>query len=76
MQYFFNEEVSSKMEAATAALSETPPAMEKAETKGLKLVCECQKLIRMDDRSEHGWATVEKYLEDELAANSDDEKCM
>ena len=50
--------------------------MEKAETKGLKLVCECQKLIRMDDRSEHGWATVEEYLEDELAANSDDEKCM
>ena len=30
----------------------------------------------MADRSEHGWATVEEYLEDELAANSDDEKHM
>ena len=42
----------------------------------MKLVCERQKLIRMADRSEHGWATVEEYLEDELAANSDDEKRM
>ena len=30
----------------------------------------------MADRSEHGWATVEEYLEDELAENSDDEKRM
>ena len=79
-QYHFNEEVSSKMEAAAAAsLSETPPAVEKAKTQlkeGLKLVCECQKLIRMADRSEHGLATVEEYLEDELADNSDDEKRM
>ena len=30
----------------------------------------------MADRSEHGWATVEEYLEDELADNSDDEKRM
>ena len=34
------------------------------------------KLIRMTDRSEHGWATVEEYLEDELAENSDNEKRM
>ena len=50
--------------------------MEKAKTQlegGLKLVCERQNLIRMADRSEHGWATEEEYLEDELAANSDDE---
>ena len=30
----------------------------------------------MADRSEHGWATVKEYLEDELADNSDDEKRM
>ena len=74
-----NEEVSSKMEAAAASLTETPPAVEKAKTQleeGLKLVCERQKLIRMADRSEHGWATVKEYLEDELADNSDDEKRM
>ena len=30
----------------------------------------------MADRLEHGWATVEEYLKDELAANSNDEKRM
>ena len=58
-------------------MSETPPAVEKAKTlleEGMKLVRERQKLIRMADRSEHGWATVEEYLEDELADDSDDEK--
>ena len=33
-----------------------------------------QKAIRIADRSEYGWATVEEYKEDELVANSDDEK--
>ena len=50
--------------------------MEKAKTlleEGKKLLSERQKLIRMADRSEHGWATVEEYIEDELA-DSDDEK--
>jgi len=76
-QFVFNEEVSSKVEEATAALAETPPAVEKAKTlleEGKKLLSERQKLIRMADRSEHGWATVEEYIEDELADNSDDEK--
>ena len=71
--------MSSKLEAATASLSETPLAVEKAKTQleeGLKLVCEHQKLILTADRSEHGWATVEEYLEDELVVNSDDEKRM
>ena len=30
----------------------------------------------MADKSKHGWATVEEYLEDELAANGDDGKRM
>ena len=56
-----------------------PPAVEKAKTlleEGAKLVSEKQKLIRTADMSEHGWATIEEYLEDELAENSDDEKRM
>ena len=28
----------------------------------------------MTDRSEHGWATVDEYVADELADDSDDEK--
>ena len=70
-QFRFNEEVAIKFDSASASLSETPPAVEKAKTlleEGMKLVSERQKLIRMADKSEHGWATVEEYLEDELAA--------
>ena len=60
-QFQFNEEVATKLDSASASLSETPPAVEKAKTlleEGMKLVSERQKLIRMADRSEHGWATV------------------
>ena len=35
---------------------------------------ERQKHIKIADRSDNGWATVEEYVEDELADNSDDEK--
>ena len=42
----------------------------------MKPVCERQKLIRMAIRSEPRWVTLEEYLEDELADNSDDEKHM
>ena len=31
-------------------------------------------MIKIADRSEHGWATVKEYEDDELAENSDDEK--
>ena len=41
---------------------------------GEDLIAARQKAIRIADRSEYGWATVEEYEEDELAANSDDEK--
>lgn len=34
------------------------------------------KLIRLADKSEHGWATVNEYLSDELASDSEDEKRM
>ena len=77
VQYRFNEEVRSKFEAAKTAISEAPPAVEKAKTsleEGEKLITERQKLIKIADRSEHGWATVEEYEDDELAEDSDDEK--
>ena len=76
-QFLFNEEVAAKFEGGTACLSEAPPAVEKAKIlleEGMKLVRERQKLIRMAEGSEHGWAMVEEYLEDELADDSDDEK--
>ena len=43
---------------------------------GRAMVAERQKLIKIADRSELGWAVVHEYTADELAANSDDEKRM
>ena len=46
----------------------------KALEEGEELITNRQKLIKVADRSEFGWATVEEYVADELADNSDDEK--
>ena len=76
-QYRHNEEVKLKLMEARSALDETPLAVEKAKTaleEGEKLIVERQKHIRIADRSENGWVTVDEYVEDELADNSDDEK--
>ena len=44
--------------------------------KGRAVIAERQKLIKIADRSELGWAVVNEYTADELAENSDDEKRM
>ena len=43
---------------------------------GRLLLAERQKLIKIADRSELGWAVVSEYTADELADDSDDEKRM
>ena len=71
------KEVRDKLDSADAALAQRPPAVEKARTllqEGQKIIDTRQKLNKIADRSEHGWATVKEYKEDELAENSDDEK--
>ena len=76
-QFMFNEQVREKFESVDSALQQTPPAIEKARAaiqEGEKLIDARQKHIKIADRSEHGWATVAEYEEDELADNSDDEK--
>lgn len=76
-QFRFNSSVEEKLDDISAALQETPPAIEKAKTaleEGKQLITNRQKLIKIADRSEFGWSTVEEYVEDELADNSDDEK--
>ena len=76
-QFHFNDKVRDKLEKSDAALVQQPPAVEKARAalqEGQKLIELRQKLIKIADRSEHGWATVAEYEEDELADNSDDEK--
>ena len=41
---------------------------------GENIINERQKHIRIADRSDNGWATIEEYVEDELADNEYDEK--
>ena len=68
-QFDFNEQVRDKVESAVAALELPSPAVEKARTllkEGEKLIDARQKNIKIADRSEHGWATVQEYEEDEL----------
>ena len=76
-QHTFNEEVRDKIESATKALSATPPAEEKAMEslkEGEKLITVRQKIIRIADRSEYGWNTVNECEEYELADGFDNEK--
>ena len=77
MQYRFNEDLGSKFATVSSALKEASPAIEKAATaieEGEKLIAERNKLKRIADRSEYGWARVAEYEEDELADDSHDEK--
>ena len=76
-QIIFNSAVEDKLDLCASALEESPPAVEKAKEmirEGKKLIATRQKLIKIADRSEYGWATVDEYIEDELASDSDDEK--
>ena len=61
-QYVFNEQVRDKLvDSVSSALSQTPPAVEKAKAlikEGEKLIEVRQKHIKIADRSEYGWATV------------------
>ena len=76
-QFCFNEDVREKISSAANSLDTMPPAVERAKEalkEGERLLVARQKAIRIADRSEFGWATVDEYEEDELAENSDDEK--
>ena len=60
VQFILKEVVKFKLDSGKAALQETPSAVKGGE----KLINESQNLIRIADRSEHGWATVEEHEED------------
>ena len=40
----------------------------------IEVISKRVKAIKLADKSEFGWATVDEYLSDELASDSDDEK--
>ena len=82
-QAAFNAKVDEALAEAEGELSSIPattvstPAvrrMKEAIQKGRSLLEERQKLIRLADRSEHGWSVVDEYTADDLADDSDDER--
>ena len=77
MQYMFNLDVIDRVKVATKCFDR------KQDDKGFKKLDKLvddlntrNKLIRMADKSVAGWNTVDEYLTDELASDSDDEKRM
>ena len=80
-QAAFNAKVDEAVAEAELHIEEagpsTAPALERAKEalkKGRQFLAERQKLIKVADRSEHGWGVVQDYTADELAEDSGDEK--
>lgn len=83
-QYEFNETIAEVLESAETkidALSRVSKSstksldeIKKAVKEGQVLIGDRQKVIKVADRSEYGWAVVAEYQADVLAADSDDEK--
>lgn len=74
-QYKFNDSLEAKFDSAIAAIDKKK--LEKAKQglqEGKKLLAERQKLIKLADRSECGWATVLAYVTDDLADTAEDER--
>ena len=64
-----------KLESAKYALNAN--ATSKAKTaieESIALVTKRMKVIKIADKSQYSWATVQEYLSDELASDSEDEK--
>ena len=77
----FNAQVEETVQEAQEALStlEEAPALQRALEaleKCARLLAERQMLIKVADRSANGWGVVTEYTADELADDSDDEKCL
>ena len=89
VQFHFNDSLGESISAAKKELSQladgfatTSSEPQKAAFKrtenhldeGIKAITKRQKHIKVADRSDYGWATVQAYDTDDLASGSDDEK--
>ena len=74
-QFRFNESVEALFESAIAAIDNNKLDKAKKELQeGKNLIQERQKLNKLAERSDFGWATVSAYLTDDLADTPEDEK--
>ena len=80
-QFDFNgmvEEAVADAQAKLTAAGMTPVVERARETlkQGMKLLSECQKLVKFADRSKFGWGVISEYTTDDLALDSNDKKCI
>ena len=74
-QFKFNQSVEARFDSAISATEKKKLDKAKEELEdGKKLLSERQKLIKLADRSECGWATVSAYVTDDLANTPEDER--
>ena len=74
-QFKHNEKVLFTIQDAKAALEAN--ALDRAKAlldQGSEIILKRIKSIKLADRSPHGWLTVNEYLSDDLASDSEDEK--
>ena len=53
-----------------------PTEQAQKEFQGIQCIARRQKLIKLTDKSEHDWATVNEYRDDELASDAEDRKAV
>ena len=63
-------------EASDALKAKAYNKVKAALDSGTEVVSKRIKVIKMDDKSDFGWSTVNEYFSGELASNSDDEERM
>ena len=83
-QFHFNQDVEDAFAEVSTGLQKVNAERGKlglqkamsAAQEGMSLIARRQKLLKLADRSEWGWAVVDEYVEDDLADVSGDEKRM
>ena len=72
-QFNFNRKVIKRSSAAVTALESENAGKAKEElNEGISLLNNRRKIIKLADKSEFGWATVQEYLYDDLADDEAD----
>ena len=72
-KFSFNCKVAKTSHAVLKALeSGNIPKAKEEPNKGISLIYTRQKIIKLADKSEFGWATVQEYVSDELAGDEAD----